>query len=106
MICDVVKRVILLILDSVGIGQAPDACLYGNVDSDTLRNTGKAVGGLRLPYLAHLGLENLAAAFGEPILAVPPLSEPLAAYGRIAEKSQVLSRIGLFRPTPMVFLLK
>lgn len=87
MIYDGVKRVILLILDSVGIGQAPDAHLYGDAGSDTLRNTAKAVGGLRLPYLAHLGLGNLAEAFGEPILGVQPVSAPLAAYGRMAPKS-------------------
>ena len=82
-----VKQVILLILDSVGIGQAPDAHLYGDAGSDTLRNTAKAVGGLRLPYLAHLGLGNLAEAFGEPILGLQPVSAPLAAYGRMAPKS-------------------
>ena len=82
-----VKRVILLILDSVGIGQAPDAHLYGDAGSDTLRNTAKAVGGLSLPCLARLGLGNLAEAFGEPILGVRPASAPLAAYGRMAPKS-------------------
>jgi phosphopentomutase len=82
-----VKQVILLILDSVGIGQAPDAHLYGDVGSDTLRNTAKAVGGLSLSYLAMLGLGNLAEAFGERILGVQPVSAPLAAYGRMAPKS-------------------
>lgn len=87
MTCGNVKCVILLILDSVGIGQMPDAHLYGDVGSDTLRNTAKAVGGLNLPYLASLGLGNLAEAFGEPILGVPAVSVPPAAYGRMAEKS-------------------
>jgi phosphopentomutase len=82
-----VKRVILLVLDSVGIGEAPDAHLYGDVGSDTLCNTAKAVGRLRLPYLALLGLGNLAEAFGEPILGVQPVLAPLAAYGRMAPKS-------------------
>ena len=83
-----VKRVILLVLDSVGMGQMPDAHLYGDAGSDTLRNTARAVGGLNLPYLASLGLGNLAEALGEPILGVRPVSLPLAAYGRMAEKSQ------------------
>jgi len=87
MTCGNVKCVILLILDSVGIGQMPDAHLYGDVGSDTLRNTAEAVGGLSLPYLARLGLGNLAEAFGEPILGVRPASAPLAAYGRMAPKS-------------------
>jgi len=79
-----VKRAILLVLDSVGIGQMPDAHLYGDAGSDTLRNIAKAVGGLNLPYLALMGLGNLAEAFGEPILGVPTVSAPLAAYGRMA----------------------
>jgi phosphopentomutase len=82
-----VKRVILLVLDSVGIGQMPDAHLYGDVGSDTLRNTAKAVGGLDLPYLTLLGLGNMAEAFEEPILGVSSVPVPLAAYGRMAEKS-------------------
>ena len=82
-----VKRAILLVLDSVGIGQMPDAHLYGDAGSDTLRNIAKAVGGLNLPYLALMGLGNLAEAFGELILGVPTVSAPLAAYGRMAEKS-------------------
>lgn len=82
-----VERVILLILDSVGIGEAPDAHLYGDEGSDTLRNTAKAAGGLRAPYLGKLGLGNLAAAFGEPLLGVEPTPRPMAAYGRMAPKS-------------------
>lgn len=87
MICSNVKRVILLVLDSVGIGEMPDAHLYGDAGSDTLRNTAKAAGGLNLPYLTLLGLGNLAEAFGEPILGVQAVSAPVAAYGRMAEKS-------------------
>jgi len=82
-----VRRVILLVLDSVGIGAMPDADSYGDVASDTLRNTAKAVGGLDLPYLTSLGLGNVAEAFGEPILGVSSVPVPLAAYGRMAEKS-------------------
>ena len=62
-----VKRIVLLILDSVGIGAMPDAHLYGDVASDTLRNTAKAVGGLNLPFFTLLGLGNMAEAFGEPV---------------------------------------
>ncbi|NLS44872.1 MAG: phosphopentomutase [Firmicutes bacterium] len=82
-----VKRVILLIFDSVGIGEAPDAYLYGDIGSDTLRNVAKAVGGLKMPYLTWLGLGNLATAFGEPILGVKPVSVPLSAYGKMIPKS-------------------
>lgn len=82
-----VMRVILLVLDSVGIGAMPDANIYGDVASDTLRNTAKAVGGLNLPFLTLLGLGNMAEAFGEPIYGVSSVPVPLAAYGRMAEKS-------------------
>lgn len=53
------KRAILLILDSVGIGAAPDAADYGDAGANTLVHTAEAVGGLRLPCLQKLGLGNI-----------------------------------------------
>ena len=47
------RRVILIVLDSVGIGEAPDAALYGDEGSNTLVNTATSVGGLHLPHLAR-----------------------------------------------------
>lgn len=76
-------RVILIVLDSVGIGEAPDASLYGDEGSNTLVNTARAVGGLRLPHLARLGLGNLA-----DIPGVPPTVEPEAAHGVMIERSR------------------
>ena len=76
------ERVILIVLDSVGCGALPDADLYGDVGSDTLGNTARAVGGLDLPNLQRLGLGNV-----HPILGVPPVSRPAAAFGRMAERS-------------------
>ena len=52
------KRVILIVLDSVGIGAAPDAADYGDAGADTLRHTLGATG-IRLPNLARLGLFQL-----------------------------------------------
>ncbi len=49
-------RVVLIVLDGVGIGAAPDTEAFGDGGSDTLGNVAKAVGGLRLPYLEQLGL--------------------------------------------------
>ncbi|MEW6227239.1 MAG: phosphopentomutase [Bacillota bacterium] len=80
-------RVILIVMDSVGIGELPDAAAYGDAGSDTLRNTAEAVGGLDLPFFSRLGLGNLAESFGRPLGGVPAVSAPLAAYGRMAEKS-------------------
>lgn len=77
-----VERVILIILDSVGIGALPDAHMYGDEDSDTLGNIARALSGLHLPNFQKLGLGNIHS-----ILGVPAEVAPLAAYGRMAEAS-------------------
>lgn len=77
-----IERVILIILDSVGIGALPDAHLYGDEGSDTLGNMAKVLGGLHLPNFQKLGLGKI-----HPILGVPAEVAPLAAYGRMAEAS-------------------
>lgn len=78
-----VKRVILIVLDSMGVGELPDAAEYGDEGSNTLANTARAVGGLSLPHMQQLGLGNITAIEG-----VPPCDEPLGAYGRMAEASK------------------
>jgi phosphopentomutase len=77
-----IQRVLLVVLDSVGIGGAPDAARYGDEGSNTLGNTARAVGGLHLPNLARLGIGNLI-----PIEGVPPTKQPAGAYGRMTEMS-------------------
>ena len=52
------RRVILIVLDSVGIGAMPDAAEYGDEGSDTLGNLSRARP-LRLPNLVRLGLGNI-----------------------------------------------
>lgn len=76
------RRAILIVLDSVGVGHAPDAAAYGDEGSNTLANTARAVGGLRLPNLGRLGLGRLADVWG-----VPPEPHPSGAYGRMQEAS-------------------
>ena len=76
------RRFIMIILDSVGIGELPDAHLYNDQGSNTLANTAQAVDGLRLPNLARLGLGNIA-----PILGVPAAVQPTGNYGKMAEMS-------------------
>jgi len=53
------KRAVIIILDGVGIGEAPDAARYGDVGSDTLGNLARACGGLDLPRLEQFGLGNI-----------------------------------------------
>ncbi len=77
-----VNRVIVIVLDSVGIGELPDAGKYGDVGSHTLGNTAVAVGGLRVPNMAKMGLGNVAILQG-----VNPVTEPTAVYGKMAEIS-------------------
>jgi len=75
-------RAVLIILDGVGIGGAPDAAAYGDDGSDTLGNLARAVGGLELPVLASLGLGNC-----HEILGVGPAAQPRAGYGALREIS-------------------
>jgi len=77
-----IKRVVLIVLDSCGVGELPDAFKYGDQGSNTLSNTAKAVDGLHLPNLQRLGLGNIASISG-----VEPQKEPLASYGKMAEVS-------------------
>lgn len=76
------KRVVLLIMDSVGVGALPDAGAYGDAGSNTLGHTARAVGGLKLPHLGRLGLGNITSMEG-----TPPVPDPAACYGRMAERS-------------------
>jgi phosphopentomutase len=75
-------RAIVLVLDSVGVGELPDASEYGDVGSNTLGNTARAVGGLRMPNLEAMGLGNIT-----PVLGVPPTDSPLASWGKNRELS-------------------
>ena len=77
------KRLTIIVLDSVGVGELPDAHLYGDEGSNTLANTAKAVGGLKLPNLQKLGLDNIVEVEG-----VPSTAEPQAAWGKMAEISK------------------
>ena len=72
------SRAILIVLDGVGAGAAPDTAAYGDAGSDTLGNTARMVGGLRLPNLARMGLGNVA-----PIAGVPATGAAIAHHGRL-----------------------
>jgi phosphopentomutase len=74
-------RVILIVIDSVGIGELPDARDYGDTGSDTLGNIARRIP-LALPNLRVLGLARVAA-----INRVAPEPDPVGAFGRMAEAS-------------------
>lgn len=77
-----IQRVILIVLDGLGIGALPDADLYGDVGSNTLGNLARQYGRLSLPNLEKMGLGNII-----PVQGVGPVQAPTAAYGRLAEQS-------------------
>ena len=82
MVRPTVPRVCVLVCDSWGVGDAPDAAAYGDEGSDTLANTASAVGGISAPNLEALGLGLLTGIAG-----VDPQAGPSAAYGRATEVS-------------------
>jgi phosphopentomutase len=73
--------VLLIVLDSVGVGELPDAASYGDEGSNTLGNVSRRVS-LRLPALRSLGLPRVAF-----VQDMKPIAEPWGAFGRMAESS-------------------
>ena len=71
-------RIVLLVFDSVGVGEMPDAAEYGDVGSDTLGHIA-ASRPLRLPNLCSLGLANI-----RPLDGLAPVVQPLGCYGKCA----------------------
>ncbi len=76
------EKVLLLVCDSWGVGDAPDADHYEDEGSNTLGNVARAVGGLDLPNLEALGLGLLT-----PIEGVRPRADAGTAHGRATETS-------------------
>jgi phosphopentomutase len=77
-----ITRAIIIVLDSVGIGELPDACKFGDEGSNTLVNTAIAVGGLNVPNLESFGLGKI-----DDILGVSKDVEEEAFYGKMIERS-------------------
>ncbi len=76
------KRVHLIVLDSVGIGESPDAELFGDKGANTLGHIGEAMEGLHMPNMGKLGLSNISAIKG-----IATTDEPLAFFGKMQEAS-------------------
>jgi len=77
------KRIVILVADGFGVGEAPDARLYGDEGSNTLAHVASSVGGIKLPNLEKLGLGNLGTFEG-----LHPIKNPKALVARMAEKSK------------------
>ena len=77
-----IPRVVILVCDSFGVGDAPDADAYGDAGANTLGNTARAVGGIDAPNLGALGLGALTDVVG-----VSPRADPGTAHGRLTERS-------------------
>ena len=77
------QRIVWIVLDSVGIGEMPDAASYGDTGSDTLGNLARAALApgtpLHLPNLCRLGLANI-----KPLAGLTPDVAPIGAYGKAA----------------------
>ncbi|MGH7165528.1 MAG: phosphopentomutase [Nitrospiraceae bacterium] len=78
-----ISRVILIVLDGVGVGEMPDAAAYGDAGSDTLAHVAEAVGGLKLPNLEALGLGHIGECAG-----VRRMGHPDACFGKMASLSK------------------
>ncbi len=76
------RRVIIIVLDSAGIGEMPDAGEYGDLGSHTLGNIARLRGGLHLSHLEKLGLGNI-----DMIMGVPASPSPEGSFGKMAEQS-------------------
>ena len=72
------NRIVLIVLDSAGIGEMPDAAAWGDAGADTLGHI-LASRAVHLPNLQRLGLGNI-----RPLANAPPADSPRAAYGRCA----------------------
>ena len=77
-----INRVIVIVLDGVGAGEAPDAAAYGDVGSNSLGNVARVIGGLNTPNMCQLGLGNITL-----ILGVPENPQARGAFGRLQPKS-------------------
>jgi phosphopentomutase len=74
------ERAVIIVLDGVGVGDAPDAAAYGDAGASSIEHCAAAVGGLALPAMGRMGLGNIT-----PVRGTPPADAPIGGYGRMAE---------------------
>ncbi|MGE8000904.1 phosphopentomutase [Lysinibacillus sp. NPDC093190] len=76
------KKIHVVVLDSVGIGEAPDAADFGDVGSHTLGHIAEKMNGLTMPHMESYGLANI-----EPLQGMLATDKPKAYYGKMQEAS-------------------
>ncbi len=77
------KRVFVIVIDSLGVGEAKDAAEYHDAGADTLGHISRSVEQFEIPNLQKLGMANL-----HPLKQVAPVSSPLAYYTKMNERSR------------------
>ena len=78
------KKAVVIVTDSLGVGALPDAAAYGDAGADTFGHIWEACGGLAIPNLLKLGFGNIDGVCGGRLAA----AEPLGCYGKMAELSR------------------
>ncbi|MDF2789273.1 MAG: phosphopentomutase [Neobacillus sp.] len=76
------KRIFLIVMDSVGIGESPDAEKFGDKGADTLGHIAERMNGLNMPNMGKLGLSNI-----REIKGIDKAEKPLAYYTKMMESS-------------------
>ena len=88
-----VNRIIWIVLDSVGIGEARDAAKFGDEGADTLGHTAGANGGLNIPNMVKLGIGNIDGSHN-----LERCDNPIGCFGKLAEisagKDTTIGQIG------------
>lgn len=76
------KKIHVVVLDSVGIGEAPDAADFGDLGAHTLGHIAEKMDGLTMPHMEAFGLANI-----EPLKGLKAADKPTAYYGKMQEAS-------------------
>ena len=86
-----INRVILIVVDGLGVGAAADAAEYGDDRAHTLAHLAESVGGLNLPSLESLGLGHISEIQG-----IRTMAQPIGCFGRLGFKSKGLDSLAGF----------
>lgn len=76
------KRIFVIVMDSLGVGEMPDAAQFGDTGSNTLKHISESVETFHIPNLQKLGMANIC-----PLKQVKPTEKPLGYYGKMRERS-------------------